>query len=93
MTLNEVKDLVKNSIKQKKSLSYKEVVKIIADFYKIEEEIIYKKTRKKEVIKPRQIIMYMLIYLLSSFIFHFCQSGITFSCNCKKAVVWLGWTR
>ena len=60
LNLNEVKDLVKNSIKQKKLLSYKEVVKIIADFYKIEEEIIYEKTRKKEVIKPRQIIMYIL---------------------------------
>ena len=60
LTLNEIKDLVKNSIKQKKLLSYKEVVKIIADFYKIEEEIIYEKTRKKEVIKPRQIIMYIL---------------------------------
>lgn len=60
LTLNEVKDLVKNSIKQKKLMSYKEVVKIIADFYKIEEETIYEKTRKKEVIKPRQIIMYIL---------------------------------
>lgn len=60
LTLNEVKDLVKNSIKQKKLLSYKEVVKIITDFYKIGEETIYEKTRKKEVIKPRQIIMYIL---------------------------------
>jgi len=60
LNLNEVKDLVKNSIKQKKMLSYKEVVKIISDFYKIEEETIYEKTRKKEVIKPRQIIMYIL---------------------------------
>lgn len=58
--LNEIKDLVKNSIKQKKLLSYKEVVKIISDFYKIEEETIYEKTRKKEVIKPRQVIMYIL---------------------------------
>ena len=60
LILNEVKDLVKNSIKQKKLLSYKEVVKIISDFYKISEEIIYEKTRKKEVIKPRQVIMYIL---------------------------------
>jgi chromosomal replication initiator protein len=60
LSLNEIKDLVKNSIKQKKLLSYKEVVKIIADFYKIEEEAIYEKTRKKEIIKPRQIIMYIL---------------------------------
>ena len=34
--------------------------KIIADFYKIEETVIYEKTRKKEVIKPRQVIMYIL---------------------------------
>lgn len=60
LTLNEIKDLVKNSIKQKKLLSYKEVVKIISDFYKIEEDTIYEKTRKKEVIKPRQVIMYIL---------------------------------
>ncbi|MEK7669531.1 MAG: chromosomal replication initiator protein DnaA [Patescibacteria group bacterium] len=60
LILNEVKDLVKNSIKQKKLLSYKEVIKIISDFYKISEEIIYEKTRKKEVIKPRQVIMYIL---------------------------------
>ncbi len=60
LNLNEVKDLVKNSIKQKKLLSYKEVVKIISDFYKIEEDAIYEKTRKKEIIKPRQIIMYIL---------------------------------
>ena len=33
LTLNEVKELVKNSIKQKKLLSYKEVVKIISDFF------------------------------------------------------------
>lgn len=60
LSLNEVKDLVKNSIKQKKLLSYKEVIKIISDFYKIEEESIYQKTRRKEIIKPRQIIMYIL---------------------------------
>ncbi len=60
LNLNEVKELVKNNLKQKKLLSYKEVVKIISDFYKIEEESIYEKTRKKEIIKPRQIIMYIL---------------------------------
>lgn len=60
LSMNEVRELVKNSIKNKKSLSYKEVVKIISDFYKIEEESIYEKTRKKEIIKPRQIIMYIL---------------------------------
>jgi chromosomal replication initiator protein len=36
------------------------VVKTVADFYNIEEKSIYEKTRKKEIIKPRQIIMYLL---------------------------------
>jgi len=60
VTLAEVKNFVKNSAKPKKLVSTKEVVKTIAEFYNIEEQLIYDKTRKKEVIKPRQIIMYIL---------------------------------
>ena len=41
-------------------MAVKDVVKIIADFYNIKEESIYEKTRHKEVIKPRQVIMYLL---------------------------------
>jgi chromosomal replication initiator protein len=51
---------VKNNTKPKKMLSAKEVVKTVAEFYNIEEQLIYDKTRKKEIIKPRQIIMYLL---------------------------------
>ncbi|MEK7117239.1 MAG: helix-turn-helix domain-containing protein, partial [Patescibacteria group bacterium] len=60
VNINEIKELIKNNVKQKKTLSYKEVVKIVSEFYKIDEESIYEKTRRKEVIKPRQIIMYIL---------------------------------
>jgi chromosomal replication initiator protein len=60
MSLNEIKDLVKNTTKLKKSVSIKDVIKIIAEYYGIEEANIYKKGRKKEVIKPRQVIMYIL---------------------------------
>ena len=60
LNFNEVRDLIKNNIRPKKMISHKEVVKIISDFYKIDEESIYEKTRRKEVIKPRQIIMYIL---------------------------------
>lgn len=60
ITLNEVRFIVKNSIKQKKSVSVKDIVKIVTDFYEIKEESIYEKTRKKEIVKPRQIIMYIL---------------------------------
>lgn len=56
----EIKNLIKNSAKPKKTVSVKEIVKIVSDFYNIEEGSIYEKTRKKEVVKPRQVIMYIL---------------------------------
>ncbi len=60
LSLNEIKGLIKNSTKPKKNISIKDVIKIISDFYNIPEESVYDKTRKKEVVKPRQIIMYIL---------------------------------
>ena len=60
LSLPEVKSLLKNNTKPKKTISVKEVVKIIANFYDIDAENIYEKTRRKEVVKPRQIIMYIL---------------------------------
>lgn len=60
LSLLEVKNLLKNSTKPKKSVSVKEVVKIVSDFYSVDEESIYEKSRRKEVVKPRQIIMYVL---------------------------------
>ena len=60
-SLNDVKIFIKNNvIKQKNSISIKDVVKQVADFYNIEESMIYKKTRVKDVVRPRQIIMYIL---------------------------------
>jgi chromosomal replication initiator protein len=60
LTINEIKDLIKNNLKPKKNSSIKEVIKTIAEFYGITENEIYEKTRKKAVVKPRQIIMYIL---------------------------------
>ncbi|MDE2232961.1 MAG: chromosomal replication initiator protein DnaA, partial [Patescibacteria group bacterium] len=60
LNLNEVKVILKNNIKPKKMLSVKEIVKTVCGFYNIEEDSIYSKTRRKEVVKPRQVIMYIL---------------------------------
>jgi len=60
LSLGEIKNIIKSNSNPKKTLSPKEVIKIVSNFYNIEEEAIYKKTRKKEIIKPRQIIMYLL---------------------------------
>ena len=60
LNLNEVKDLVKNNIKKKKVMKVEEIVQIVCEYYGVEEENIYKKIRKKEFVKPRQLIMYLL---------------------------------
>lgn len=60
LTINEIKDLIKNNIKPKKTSSVKDVIKTIAEFYGITENEVYEKTRKKAVVKPRQVIMYIL---------------------------------
>jgi chromosomal replication initiator protein len=59
-TLPEVKNLLKNNMKPKKNIAIKDVVKIVAEYYKLEEMSIYEKTRKKEIVKTRQVIMYLL---------------------------------
>lgn len=58
--VGDVRNLIKNSQKPKRSVAVKDIVKVISDFYSIEEGSIYEKTRRKEIIKPRQIIMYIL---------------------------------
>ncbi len=60
LTLNEIKPFIKNTAKPKKLLSVKEIVKVVCDFYSIEESFVYEKTRRKEVLKPRQIAMFIL---------------------------------
>lgn len=60
LTLNEIKPFIKNTSKPKKLLSVKEIVKVVCDFYNIEESFVYEKTRRKEVLKPRQIAMFIL---------------------------------
>lgn len=60
LTINETKSIIKGSLKPQKSVSIKDVMKVVSDFYNIEERSLYEKTRRKEVVKPRQVIMYIL---------------------------------
>ena len=60
LSLSEVKNLLKNNMKPKKNIAIKDVVKIVSEYYKLEEASIYEKTRKKEIVKARQVVMYLL---------------------------------
>ncbi len=60
LSLPEIKNILKNTNKPKKNVAIKDIVKMVADFYNIDEKSIYDKTRKKEVVRPRQVAMYIL---------------------------------
>ena len=47
-------------MRPKKNMAIKDVVKIVSEYYKLEESSVYEKTRKKEIVKARQIVMYLL---------------------------------
>lgn len=60
LNAQEVREAIKNNIKPKRMVAVKDVVKIVSGFYNLDEESVYKKSRKKEVVRPRQVIMYLL---------------------------------
>jgi len=60
LSLDEVVTLIKNSTRPRKSLAVSDVVDKVAQYFDIDPSSIYEKTRRKEVVKPRQLIMYIL---------------------------------
>jgi chromosomal replication initiator protein len=57
---DQIKDLIKSATRPKRAVSVKHVITKIAEFYNIDEASMYAKTRRREIVKPRQIIMYIL---------------------------------
>ncbi len=60
LSVLDVKNLLKNNIKPKKNVAIKDVVKTVSDYYSLEESSVYEKTRRKEIVKARQVVMYLL---------------------------------
>lgn len=60
LSLPEIKELLKKNIKPVKTITVTHVIKTISEFYNIEEKNLFEKTRRKEIVKPRQIAMYLL---------------------------------
>ncbi len=60
LTDDQIKDLIKNTARPKRIISVKHVIQRISEFYSIDESNMYAKTRRREVVKPRQIVMYIL---------------------------------
>ncbi|PIR83206.1 chromosomal replication initiator protein DnaA [Candidatus Kaiserbacteria bacterium CG10_big_fil_rev_8_21_14_0_10_56_12] len=58
--LLEVRQSLRSFTRPQKNISVKNVVDRVAEFYGISEDSIYEKTRRREVVRPRQVIMYLL---------------------------------
>lgn len=60
LSLSEIKQHTKNTGRPHRTVSVKDVVRAVSSFYNLEEDSIYNKTRRQEVVKPRQLTMYIL---------------------------------
>lgn len=60
LAIDEVRTIIKNNSRPRKTLAITDVVEKVSRYYDIDQASIYEKTRRKEVVKPRQIIMYIL---------------------------------
>lgn len=58
--LSEVRQSLRSFSRPTKTVSVKHVVSKVAEYYGIDEDSIYEKTRRREVVRPRQVIMYLL---------------------------------
>ncbi|MFZ3043943.1 MAG: chromosomal replication initiator protein DnaA [Minisyncoccia bacterium] len=56
----EVRQSLRSFTRPQKNISVKNIVDKVAQYYGIDEESIYEKTRRREVVRPRQVIMYLL---------------------------------
>ena len=55
-----IKSLAEIINKPKRITTFKKIVQVVSDFYDISEKDIFNRTRKQELVKPRQIIMYIM---------------------------------
>jgi len=55
---NQLSELISSGIK--KGITYKHILKAVSDFYDIDQNDLILKNRKKEVVRPRQVAMYLL---------------------------------
>ncbi len=60
LDIADIKQIVKNNMSPQKNISVKDLVERVSRYYDVTDTVIYEKTRKKEVVKPRQIIMYLM---------------------------------
>lgn len=59
-SLQEAKEMLQKNIKSRRKTTITHLIKTVAEFYSISEKDIFEQTRKKQIVFPRQIAMYLL---------------------------------
>ncbi|OGF63938.1 hypothetical protein A2661_02150 [Candidatus Giovannonibacteria bacterium RIFCSPHIGHO2_01_FULL_45_24] len=57
---DDVKSILSKNIKPKNAATPSQIIKTVAEFYDIPEKSIYEHTRKTEIVRPRQVAMYLI---------------------------------
>lgn len=60
LSLQEIKDILNKNVYSRKKVTFNKIIKTIAEFYDLEEQNLFEKSRRKEFVLPRQIAMYLL---------------------------------
>ncbi|MBI2024389.1 chromosomal replication initiator protein DnaA [Candidatus Giovannonibacteria bacterium] len=60
LSIPEIKEVLDKNTQPKRIVTANQIIKCVADFFDVNEKILFEKTRKKEIVKPRQIAMYLL---------------------------------
>lgn len=60
LSLNDVKEIIKNHIKPKRSISVEEITQSVAHYYHIDESALYDSIRRREIVQARQVAMYLM---------------------------------
>jgi chromosomal replication initiator protein len=60
------RSIMSHASSPKKFISAKKIIKAVVDFYDIEERDLLHRSRKKDVVRPRQIAMYLMLEELKS---------------------------
>jgi chromosomal replication initiator protein len=53
-------EIVNKNKKPQKAVTPNQIIKVISNFYNINEKYLFEKTRRRDIVKPRQIAMYLL---------------------------------
>lgn len=60
LSIPEIKEILDKNTQPKRIITASQIIKCVAEFYDVNEKTLFEKTRKKEIVKPRQVAMYLL---------------------------------